>query len=71
MNAFELYTKPYPMAFDASAIIEHALDDHHEDAYEEIGSKGFDELQRYLDGWVKRWGITSYEPDYSTAIVFD
>lgn len=43
---------------DAGDILENALQDHHEDAYEEIDGKG---LQELLDAWCARQTVTSWE----------
>lgn len=35
-------------------------EDMHEDAYDDIGAAAVAEMQRYLDEWKKKYGVTSY-----------
>lgn len=49
------------LSMDADYIIDCALDDHHEDAGEEISQLERTELQAFLDGWCERVGVKSWE----------
>ena len=50
---------------DASNVLENALDDHHEDAYDKCD---VDELQELLDTYCKKQNVTTYYPDYSKKV---
>jgi hypothetical protein len=61
--------KPFGLKrIDATDIIEHLLEDHHEDAWEQVDHDG---LQAVLDEWIKKQSVISYEPDYSKAVLLD
>lgn len=61
--------KPFGLKrIDAMDIIENLLEDHHEDAIEEVDVDG---LQEVLDKWLKDQSVSSFEPDYSTAVLLD
>jgi len=51
---------------DADAIVENALEDHHEDA--EVSTRDVGTLQELLDDWVSTRSVTSYEPDYGVLV---
>jgi hypothetical protein len=51
---------------DASDILQSALDEHHEDAHEQLVDE--DGLQKFLDEWSERQTIESWEPDYSRKL---
>lgn len=53
---------------DAEDVIEHTLDDHHEDALDHAGP--VEELQALLDGWWERYPVVSWEPDYKHKVLF-
>jgi hypothetical protein len=53
---------------DADGIVDSELENHHEDAYEEVGQNDRDRLQRMLDKWCKDVDITSYETDYGVIV---
>jgi hypothetical protein len=60
---------PIKFGMDAGRIIEAACEEHHEEAYDRIDGKSFDELQVFLDSWCAKQGITSYEVDRSVAVL--
>lgn len=64
-------TAPSKLHLDAGHILESALEEHHEDAYDDIGSKDFARLQRYLDAWCEHVGVVSYHADHTRLVVFD
>jgi hypothetical protein len=61
----------FPIALRISArdVIEGALQDHHEDAGDNIGAEDEKELQALLDAWAAKQKITSYECDESTVVL--
>lgn len=61
--------KPKSLHIDAGGIVGQALDDHHEDAGDSIPDSAYASLQAFLDDWCKARNITTYEPDYSRAIL--
>lgn len=63
--------EPFGLRLDACRIVEHALEDHHEDALEQIDDGAFTQLQQMLDQWDKDHGPTSWQPNYDIAIVWD
>lgn len=50
-------------------MIENALDDHHEDARQEITDEEMTELTDFVAKWAEGTGVRSYEVDYTRAIV--
>lgn len=54
---------------DADDIIESALSDHYEDAYDHI--KDIEGLQASLDAWVKKQTIESWYPDHTKIILVE
>ncbi len=52
----------FGLRMDADSIIENALDNHHEDAGENVGDEDRKELQAILDAWCAKQRVTSYEP---------
>jgi len=59
------------LSMDVEDILESALEDHHEEAYDRISEAEKDELQRYLDTWCKETGVVSYSPDYGTLVLLE
>ena len=49
-------------------VIEHALEDHYEDAADQIDDTDVARLQVALDAWCESIGIESWETDYSRAV---
>ena len=50
------------LSMDAQSILDSALDDHHEDAGENVGAEDLKELQALLDAWCAKQSVTSYTP---------
>ena len=63
--------RPFGLRWEAYRILDHALDEHHEEAVDSIPDGAMTELQAALDAWASRFGPTSYEPDRSVAILVD
>jgi hypothetical protein len=61
--------KPMPLLLDADRLIENAMDDHHEDAYDQIGRAAIKALQAMLDEWQKPFAKLSVEPDFTRCVV--
>lgn len=61
----------YGLHMDAAGTIESALEDHHEDAGDNIGSDDEKALQALLDAWCSTAGVLTYRPDYDTLIELD
>jgi hypothetical protein len=59
------------MKFDAERMIEHALEEHYEDASDDISQAAHEELQQALDAWTDKHGVTSYHPDYKRAVIWE
>jgi hypothetical protein len=55
---------------DASWVVEDALSDVYDGAYEDVGSEETEKLQEFLNQWWRDTGIHWYEPDYSRKVVF-
>jgi hypothetical protein len=62
-------TKARRMDLDADHILEHALEEFHDDAQDEISDAAAAGLQVLLDAWVETYSPTTYEPDTGTKIV--
>ncbi len=62
----------YGLGFDADDLIEHALEEHHEDAGENLSRSGRAALQKVLDQWVEDHAqfVKSFRPG-ETAILLD
>lgn len=60
---------PTPFRLDACGILESALDDHHDDAADQVVDEG--QLARFLDMWNAKQTFTSYYPDNRLVIVLD
>lgn len=52
---------------DADDIINGELENHHEDA--DISSNGYKEMREFLKIWCDKYGVETYYPDYSLAII--
>jgi len=61
--------KPKKFVIEADRIVEGALEEHHEDAYDRISSSAFEELQQFLDGWCAKQDVRTYEYDYTRAVL--
>jgi hypothetical protein len=61
--------KPIPFFIDAAGIVEGSLEEHYEEAWEEIDQTDLDELQSHLNEWTRKTRIVSYEPDFTTLVV--
>jgi len=59
------------LKLDANGIIESALEDHHEDAGENISGKDECRLQALLDEWCDTVNVTTWNVDYSRAVVVE
>jgi len=60
---------PNRLTMDAYHIVSSELEDHHEEAIEEVSDKALKRLQRMLDKWCSDVDITSWEVDYGTIVV--
>ena len=58
---------------DADYIIEAALQEHHEDAAEQVTKEATDALQAALDAWTEKYGpaVRTWVPDESVVVVLD
>lgn len=54
-------TKEMHLKLDAGDIVDNALSDAYEDAYDNVGRQHLKELQDFLDKWCKEAGIKWYE----------
>lgn len=63
-------TNPRPLTINGEDLIERELEEHYDDAADQISAPERAELQEFLDGWCQRTGIVSYFPDYSRVVVF-
>jgi hypothetical protein len=59
----------HDLRLDADCIVEHAVSDMYEDAYDHVGQKAIDVLQAYLDAWCKEVAIVSWSSDTSRSIL--
>lgn len=61
------------LSLNADWILEEALEEHHENARDQISREAEEALQALLDGWLKRPDVkvTTYHEDRSRAVVFD
>lgn len=57
------------LKIDGYETVEAALEEHYEDAINEIGSEKIAELQTLLDKWCDETGIKSYFPDRGRAVL--
>lgn len=51
---------------DIETILENSLDDHHEDAIDQVNH--YDSLKEFLDVWNKEQSISSFYPDFTKKI---
>lgn len=58
-----------PLRMHADQIIESALEDHHEDAADNISGADEARLQATLDAWCESVGVESWQTDYSRVVV--
>jgi hypothetical protein len=70
-EVFRVYcTKEEKLRLDGGAIIESALSDWYEDAYNCLPSNAERELQELLDGWTSSSGeMRQYHPDWKRKVV--
>jgi hypothetical protein len=61
---------PYGLQFDAGEFLEACLQDHYDEALEEIDDAAVAKLQAFVDAWDREHGPTSYRQDPTTAIVW-
>jgi hypothetical protein len=59
------------MSLDAERLVENALEDMHEDAYDELAPGWCAELQQALDAWVEKHSPVTWVPDRKRAIVWE
>lgn len=57
------------MKLDAHGIVENAVSDMYEDAYDHIPEKAMVSLQAYLDTWCKEVDIVSWHDDHSRSVL--
>ena len=62
-------TTPVDLHIRAASILENALSEHYEDAYDDLGDKAETELQKLLDEWCAKQKIRSWEKDYGVAVL--
>jgi hypothetical protein len=62
--------RAFGLELDAEYIIDCALENHHEDAGENITDAERAELQKLLDEWSKRTGVISYEETNDEIILW-
>lgn len=69
-SSFLWATKPHGLSISVDHVIENALDDMYEDAYDNL--KGVDKLTQAIDEFLKTHKhVVSYEVDYSKTIILD
>lgn len=68
---FAWATTTQTLVLDATAILESAAEDLHEEALSGIGRDAESELQNFLDAWVARYGssTSTYYADYTRAVL--
>jgi hypothetical protein len=54
---------------DAQQVVEHALSDMYEEAFDSISEKAMQSLQGYLDAWCKETCIVGWSSDHSRAVL--
>jgi hypothetical protein len=64
-------TTPIKFEPDVHNMLESALDEHHEDAYDNITSKEIADLQKHVDEWAEKQCITSHEIDYKRCVIIE
>jgi hypothetical protein len=57
------------MKLDAESIIENAVSEMYEDAFDSIPKKALDSLQAYLDVWCQEVNIVSWHDNHATAVL--
>lgn len=57
------------LGINAEHIVENAVSDMGEDAYDSVPEKAVDSLQAYLDVWCAEVGLSSWSPDYSRSVL--
>jgi len=60
--------KDIPITLDARSILESALEQHHEDAWDQVDEGT---LQAALDAWCGEQSLVSWEPDWDLVVVMD
>jgi predicted RNA-binding Zn-ribbon protein involved in translation (DUF1610 family) len=61
-------TEPHRLHLDADSILDSALEEHHEGAYDQCDVDG---LQKLLNGWCTAQKVTSYHEDPSRVVLLD
>ncbi len=61
-------TTKFALRIQADDIIESAVEQHHEDAEDHIGTDERQVLQTFLDTWCENTGVVSYEQDDSRVM---
>jgi hypothetical protein len=69
MPAYVYATKPILFRLDGNTAIELALEDQSDDARERITEQERARLQKFLDDWAQKQGISAYEEDLSRVVV--
>jgi hypothetical protein len=62
---------PKRLRQDAGHILDNALDDHHEDAGEEIMQAEREELQTLLDAWCAKTTLVSWEESTTLVLLWE
>ena len=56
------------LRMDAQDMFEMALEDHHDEAGSDVGSKDIKELQDFLDSWCDKQNIESWDPNHGLGV---
>lgn len=59
------------LSMSADEIVESACEGHHEGACSEISDHMMRRLQRYLTTWCDATGVSSFEPNFSRAVILE
>lgn len=56
------------LQMDAQDILENALENHHEEAGDNISNESEKELQEFLNAWCNKQGVESWDPNYDLGV---
>lgn len=60
--------KTFGLHFDAHDLLEHAVQDHHEDAFDQVSHESLTKLQGMLDEWAREQPVESWAPNYAQGL---
>jgi hypothetical protein len=60
----------FGISIDVDHVLETALEEHHEDAFDLVSQADIDELKTMLKTWCDKQGVKTYTPNSKKAIVF-